>query len=193
MPRWYSSRGRTTEDVGHRHAAHGRDADRPRRLLRLGNRTAAAEPATAEDGADERDGRRDDWPAAAMPLARRQGRPRTSASVRKAPRPSGTVAPSLVLSSARSTSCLPLGRLQQGRRITADGPDRGVVAEQQCRDLPRAGDPSSLRARGVSRTACPGAGQRLGPVHRLPLPGRCTGDASRSRGAAAEASRTSRV
>ena len=54
MPRWYSSLGRTTEDVGHRHAAHGRDADRPRRLLRLGSRTAAAERLRQKAGADER-------------------------------------------------------------------------------------------------------------------------------------------
>ena len=86
-----------------------------------------------------------------------------------------------------------LAALQQGRRITADGPDGGVVAEQQRRDLPGAGNPCPLGPGGVSLRRRRGEGRPRGPVRRLPPQGRAASGASSRAGAAASASRPSRV
>ena len=75
----------------------------------------------------------------------------SSTSARNAPRPGRDRA---ALSGAQFGTqylCLPSGRLQQARCLAADGPDGGVIAERQRRDLPGARDPCALCPRGVSR------------------------------------------
>ena len=71
-PEVVHSPGPQDEDVGHRHAAHGRDADRPWGLLRHGCGTPEAESLRNEAGADERDGRRNGREPLPCHLSRRR-------------------------------------------------------------------------------------------------------------------------
>ena len=170
MPEVVQLAGPENEYVGYRHAAHGRDAHSARRLLRLGNRTAAAETATQKIGTNDGHGWRDDGQALPNRLcgAGVGHGPHLSEEGNEAVRDLGALAGAEL---GEEHLCLALGRLQQGRRITADGSDAGVVTEQQCCDLPRAGDPRLAAHPMRGRTVRPGAGQRLDQGHLRPVPG----------------------
>ena len=141
--------GTDDQDVGHRHAAHGHDADRPGGLLRHGSGAPQAEPLRQEAGADERDGRRSTRKS--LPCRLRRGS--VGHVLCRGEERAEAIGNRAVLGGHLGVQdlCLPPGCMQQGRRVTTDGPDRSVVAEQQRRDLPGAGNPCPLGPGGVRR------------------------------------------
>ena len=92
-------------------------------------------------------------------------------SVRKATRPARDLGALAGAELGEEHLCLALGRLQKGRRITADGSDPGVVTEQQCCDLPRAGDPTSLHTGCVDGRCAQEQARGLIEGHLRPVPG----------------------